>query len=102
MRAERKLNGQCPMRNIRWYVRSIGGVDPDAASASSRPVIVIARYETPGLDAHVAAHEFEVWVSAELKDLSTIEREVYHALREHLRVLLASLPGRWPRSAPRP
>ena len=90
------------MHNIRWYVSSIGGVDPDAASAFSRRVIVVARYDSPGLDAQAAAHEFEVWVSTELKDLSTIERKVYQELREHLEVLLSSLPARWPRSAPRP
>ena len=50
----RKSTKQYPLHNIRWYVSSIGGVDPDAAPASSRRVIVVARYDSPGLDARAA------------------------------------------------
>jgi hypothetical protein len=90
------------MQNVRWCVKAIAGLDPDAAPHSSRLVMVSARYDSAALDGHVASHDFEVWVPAELMDIAVIEREAYRALREHLTVLRSSLPHRWPRFTARP
>jgi hypothetical protein len=88
------------MQNVRWFVRAIAGLDPDAAPNSARLAIVVARYDSGEGDAQAGTHEFEMWIPAELTDLATIERAVYRELRDHLIRLLASLPGPWPRSAP--
>jgi hypothetical protein len=91
--------GSTPKQNIRWFVRAITGLDPDAAPQRLATCDRRGAVRFGELTAHASTHEFELWIPAELSDLASIERAVYRELREHLNQPRASLPG--PRRAPR-